>query len=416
MSAFRHRNFRLFLVGQGTSVIGTWLTKFATSWMAYRLTGSAFVLGVVAFCNNAPTPLLAPIAGVLVDRWDRRKVVLATQIAALVQSAALAVFALTGTMTIVHLAVLGLVQAAINAFDMPARQSFLRQMIDDPADLPNAIALNSSMVNLGRLIGPVVAAVLVAAVGEGWCFAIDSASYLAVIASLMMMRIPHAIPKRLAGRARDQLRDGLAYVRSVPMIRAALALLAATSALGGAYQAMLPVVATENLGGGPHTLGILMGAAGVGALGAAVFLTVTARHDYAALIVRAVFGLGAALVGLELATSTWIAVPFLVVAGGCLMLQMAATNTIVQTTVDPARLGRVMSLYAVAFFGGMPIGAFLEGALASRIGAIHTMMIAGILCLGCATWFWRAIASYGTARVPAASVNSADVARGASAG
>ena len=215
-----------------------------------------------------------------------------------------------------------------------------------------------------------------------------------------------------AGRARDQLRDGLAYVRGVPMIRAVLVLLAATSGLGGAYSSMLPVVASQHLGGGPHTLGILMGAAGTGALCAALYLASrTSTRGFGGLIARAVFGLGFALVGMELASTTWLAVPFLFVAGACLMLQMAATNTIVQTTTDPTKLGRVMSLYAVAFFGGMPIGAFLEGALASRIGAIHTMMLAGLLCLGCAMWFSRAL-RHGTASVPAASVKDADVARG----
>jgi MFS family permease len=380
--ALRHRNFRLFFAGQGISVIGTWLTRFATAWMAYRLTGSPLILGLVGFFSQAPTSVIAPLAGVLVDRWDRHRTILVTQIAAMVQSAALAAFALTGTMTVWHLIVLGAVQAVINGFDMPARQSFLGQMIDDRADLPNAIALNSSMVNCARLVGPVVAAVLVGLWGEGVCFAIDAASYVAVIASLLMIRVDKRPAPARRGHVLAELADGLRYVWSLPLVRAVLLLLAASSVLAGAYGTLLPVVAATTLRGGPHTLGILMGAAGCGALFGALYLASRSSVlGLATLIKRCALSLGAGMIALELATSMWLAVPLLFAIGMAMMMQLAATNTLLQTLVDDKMLGRVISLYAVAFFGGAPVGALLEGTLASQVGAIHTFAIAGALCL-----------------------------------
>jgi MFS family permease len=380
--ALRHRNYRLFFVGQGISVIGTWLTRFATSWMAYRLTGSALILGLVGFFGQAPTSLIAPFAGVLVDRWDRHRTIVITQIAALLQSAALAAFALTGTMTVWHLLLLGAVQAVINAFDMPARQSFMGQMIEDRADLPNAIALNSSIVNCARLVGPVVAAVLVDLFGEGICFSIDAASYLAVIASLLMMRVAKRPPRVRTDHVLAELADGLRYVWHFPLVRAVLLLLAVSSVLGGAYGTLLPIVATKTLHGGPHTLGILMGSAGCGALTGALYLASrTSILGLTTVIQRCALSLGAGMIALELATSTVIAVPLLFIVGLAMIVQLAATNTLIQTIADDKMLGRVISLYAVAFFGGAPVGALLEGAMASQIGAIHTFAIAGVLCL-----------------------------------
>jgi len=390
--ALRHRNYRLFFAGQGISLIGTWLTRFATAWMAYRLTGSALILGLVGFFGQAPASIIAPFAGVLIDRWDRHRTIVITQIAAMLQSAALAVFALTGTMTVWHLLVLGALQAVINGFDLPARQSFMGQMIDDRADLPNAIALNSSIVNSARLIGPVIAAVLVDLFGEGICFSIDAASYLAVIASLLLMRVHKRPPGVHTGRVIDELADGLRYVWNLPLVRAVLLLLAVSSVLGGAYGTLLPVVAKTTLHGGPHTLGILMGSAGCGALVGALYLA--SRSTVIGLptvIKRCALSLGAGMVALELATSVWLAVPLLFVVGMAMMMQLAATNTLVQTLVDDKMLGRVISLYAVSFFGGAPIGALLEGALANQIGAIHTFAIAGVLCITSALVFASAL-------------------------
>jgi MFS family permease len=385
--ALRHRNYRLFFFGQGISLIGTWLTRFATVWMVYRLTHSGVLLGVVAFCSQAPSSLIAPIAGVLVDRWNRHRVIVATQIAAALQSAALAFFAFTNTMTVWHLMVLGAVQAVINAFDMPARQSFLGEMIEDRADLPNAIALNSSLVNGARLLGPVFAAELVAFFGEGWCFAIDAASYLAVIISLLAMRVAPRPARGKSGRVVAEMKEGWHYVTSAPLVRAVLLLLVSSSILGASYTTLLPLVAKE-----PHLLGILMGAGGCGALAGALFLAHRQRVlGLGTIISRCAFGLGISMVTMRVVPSTWLAAPIVFSIGACLMVQMAATNTIIQTIVDRDKLGRVMSLYAVAFFGGAPIGALTLGSLADAIGPGNTFAAAGVITIACALAFFRAL-------------------------
>jgi MFS family permease len=390
--ALRHRNYRLFLAGQAISVIGLWLTRFAVAWMTYRLTGSALILGLVAFFGQAPTSFIAPFAGVLIDRWDRHRLLVLTQVALLVQSAALAVFALTGTMTVWHLLVLGAMQSVISAFDLPARQSFMSQMIDDRADLPNAIALNSLIVNGARLIGPVIAAVLVDLFGEGICFSLDAVSYLAGIASLLMMRIDKRPPRVSKSHVLAELADGLRYVWNFPLVRAVLLLLAISSVLGGAYGSLLPIVAATTLHGGPHTLGILMGSAGAGALTGALYLaSCTTVLGLPTLIQRCALGLGTDMIALELATTTVVAVPLLFILGMLLMVQLAATHTLILSIVDDNMLGRVISLYTVASFGGAPLGALLEGALADRIGAIHTFAIAGVLCIASALVFASAL-------------------------
>jgi MFS family permease len=390
--ALRHRNYRLFFAGQGTSLIGTWLTRFAIGYETFELSNSELQLGLVAFFSQAPTAVLAPIAGVLVDRWDRHRTIVVTQVFAMLQSAALAVSALTGTMTVWHLMVLGAVQAVINAFDMPARQSFLRQMVDDRADLPNAIALNSSMVNGARLIGPVVAAALVALVGVGGCFVVDAASYLAVLASLLAMRVAKQPIRVREGRVLEEMREGLAYVRGLPLIRALLLLLAVTCVLGGSYTALLPAVAKGTLHGGADTLGWLMGGAGAGALVGALYLAGrTSTVGLNRVVASCGVGLGLGLIALEGAPTVWLAVPVMFVVGMSLMVQWAATNTLVQTLVDDDKLGRVMSLYAVAFFAGAPVGALLEGALASAIGPVHTFAIAGVGCIACSFAFRRTL-------------------------
>jgi MFS family permease len=390
--ALRHRNYRLFFAGQGISVIGTWLTRFATVWMAYDLTHSAFMCGLVGLFGLAPTSILAPFAGVMIDRWDRHRTIVVTQIAAMLQSVALAAFALTDTMTVWHLMVLGAVQGAINALDMPARQSFLREMIEDPADLSNAIALNSSLFNTGRLIGPVIAAFLVEAWGAGACFSIDAASYLAVIGSLLALRVTRRALPPPSRHVLGDLADGLHYVWNFPLIRAVLLLLASSSVLGGAYASLLPVIAATTLHGGPHTLGILMASAGCGALSGALYLSSrTTVLGLPTVIKRCSLGLGAGLLGLELATHMAIAVPLLFLIGMSMMMQLASTNTLIQSIADDNMLGRVISLYAVAFFGGAPVGSLLEGALANQIGAIHTFAVAGVLCLASGTVFASAL-------------------------
>lgn len=390
--ALRHRNYRLFFAGQGVSLIGTWLTRFAIGYETYELSHSAFELGLVAFFSQAPTAMIVPFAGVLADRWNRHRALVVTQVAALLQSAALAAFALTGTLTVWHLLVLGAVQGVINAFDMPVRQSFVRQMVDDRADLPNAIALNSSLVNVARLIGPLLAAVLVDLWSVGGCFAIDAASYLAVIGSLLAMRVA-PLPRRASGkRVVEELRDGLRYAGGLPLLRAMLLLFAVSATLGNAYAALLPAVAEGALHGGPHALGAMMGAAGAGALVGALYLA--SRPDTRGLpevAKGAALALGAGLIGLEAVHAVWTSLPMMFAIGLGLIVQAAATNTFAQSTVGDDKLGRVISLYAVVFFAGAPVGALLEGVLASAIGPIHTLALAGAGCLAGAAIFSSAL-------------------------
>ncbi|WP_437611071.1 MFS transporter [Sorangium sp. So ce834] len=389
--ALRHRNYRLFFFGQGASLIGTWLTRVATSWLVYRLTNSALLLGIVGFAGQIPTFLIAPIAGVLVDRWDRHRVLVITQVMAMVQSALLAVFALTGTITVWHVLVLAAFQGVINAFDTPARQAFVVQMVEAREDLSNAIALNSSMVNGARLLGPSIAGVLIAAVGEGWCFAIDSISYLAVIASLLAMRITR--PERREakrGHVLADLREGFRYVSSFPPIRAILLLLALVSLTGMPYTILMPVFAGEVLHGGANTLGLLMAASGVGAVTGALWLA--SRRSVLGLgralsIAGALFGLG--LVGFSFSRSVWLSAPLLAIIGGGMMVQMAASNTLLQTIVEEDKRGRVMSFYTMAFFGMAPFGSLIAGWLGGRIGAPATVLWGGVATLAAVGVFVR---------------------------
>lgn len=380
--ALRHPNYRLFFFGQGISLIGTWLTRVAMSWLVYRLTGSALVLGIVAFAGQLPTFFLAPIAGVLVDRWNRHRVLLLTQALSMAQAAALAALALTGTIAVWHVLVLGALQGLVTAFDMPARQTFVVEMVEDRAHLPNAIALNSSLVNVARLVGPSIAGVLIGAVGEGWCFAIDAVSYAAVIGSLLAMRLrPFA---RATARARilAELGDGLRYVAGFAPIRDVLLLLALVSFTGIPYTVLMPIFASRVFGGGAHTLGLLMASAGVGAVAAVLWLA--SRHSVLGLgrvlvIAGGLFGGG--LVAFSFARSLVLAVVLLAVVGGGMMVQMAASNTLVQTLVDEDKRGRVMSFFAVAFFGMTPFGSLAAGWLGDRIGAAATVRLGGVATL-----------------------------------
>jgi MFS family permease len=378
LRALRHRNYRLFFGGQSVSLAGTWITRIATSWLVYRLTGSAFLLGVVGFCGQIPTLFLAPIAGVFVDRWDRRRVLLVTQVLSLAQSAALGVLTLLGVITVAEVLVLQVAQGIINAFDTPARQAFVVSMIADRADLPNAIALNSSMVNGSRIIGPSLGGIIIAAVGEGWCFIIDAVSYVAVIMSLLAMRLEPEQRTRPAARVHEDLRAGLRYVSTFVPVRTLLLLLALVSVMGMPYTVLMPEIATRVLHGGPNTLGFLMAATGVGALASALYLasrqTVIGLGRAIAVAVTT-FGVGLIVFG----ASHWLlfSLAILTVVGGAFMLALAGTNTIVQTIVDEDLRGRVMAFYAMAFLGTAPLGSLLAGVLASRIGAPATIQAGG---------------------------------------
>ena len=386
--ALRHRNYRLFFGGQSISLIGTWMTRIATSWLVYRLTGSSLLLGVVGFAGQIPAFLLAPIAGVLVDRWNRHRLLVVTQVLAMIQSLGLAALTLTGTIKIWHVVVLSVFQGLINAFDMPARQAFVVAMVDRREDLPNAIALNSSMVNGARLIGPSLAGAIIAGAGEGWCFLIDGLSYVAVIGSLLLMRSTTEVMRRSRARVRDEFREGLVYVLRFTPIRNILALLGLVSLVGLPYIVLMPVFATEVLHGGPNTLGWLMGASGVGALVGALFLasrvSVIGLGKYLPMMAGA-FGFG--LIGFSFSTTLWVSLPLMVVTGLGFMVQMAASNTLLQTIVDEDKRGRVMSFYTMAFMGTAPFGSLLAGAVAERIGAPRTLLFGGIGCVVGAAWF-----------------------------
>jgi MFS family permease len=390
--ALRHPNYRLFFTGQSISLIGTWLTKVATSWLVYRLTGSAWLLGVLAFAGQIPTFLLAPLAGVLVDRWDRYRVLLATQTLAMIQSAVLATLALGGVIRVWEVLALNVLQGLIDAFDMPVRQSMVVRMVDDRADLPNAIALNSSMVNGARLLGPAIAGLLIAAVGEGWCFFIDAVSYAAVILSVLLMHLDTRSHAPKTTRVLHEMAEGFRYVSGSAPIRALLLLLAVSGLAGRPFAVLLPVIAREVMHGGAGTLGILQATAGVGALAGALYLASrTSVLGLGRVVVTsaALFGIG--LVAFSRAHALWLAMPLLFLAGTGMMLQTAASNTIIQTIVEEDKRGRVMSLLAMSLFGTVPLGSLIAGALATRIGADNTIFLGGAICFVAAGLFLRAL-------------------------
>jgi MFS family permease len=392
LRALRHRNYRLFFAGQGTSLIGTWITRVATSWLVYRLTGSAALLGLVGFAGQIPTFFLGPFAGVWVDRLDRYRVLVATQVAAMIQSAALAALTLSGRIEVWHIVALSVVQGVINAFDTPARQAFVVEMVEGPEDLPNAIALNSSMFNGARLIGPSVAGVLVALVGEGWCFALDSVSYVAVVASLLAMRVTPRIRPARATKVLEELREGFTYAFGLPPLRAILLLLALTSLTGLPYVVLMPVMAAQVLNGGANTLGLLMSATGVGALAAALYLA--SRKSVLGLgrlvpIACTAFGLG--LSAFSLSRTLPLSLFFLAIVGAGWMVQSASSNTILQTLVREDMRGRVMAFYAVSILGTTPFGSLLAGAIAQRVGVPWTLFGGGLISAMGAAAFARSL-------------------------
>jgi MFS family permease len=392
--ALRHRNFRLFFGGQSISLIGTWMTRIATSWLIYRLTKSALLLGAVGFAGQIPTFLLAPIAGVIVDRIDRRKVLVWTQTLAMVQSLALAWLTLSHRINVAEVLALSAMQGVINAFDMPGRQSFMVKMVEDRADLSNAIAINSSMVNTARLIGPSLAGLLIAATSEGWCFLVDGVSYIAVIASLLMMRIPPDDLQRATTSMISQLKEGWAYVTGSVPIRSILGLFALLSLMGWPFMVLMPVFAGQILHGGAHTLGFLMGAVGVGSLISA--LSMVMRRSVRGLskmipIAASVFGVG--LICFGLSHVLWLSMLMMLVTGFGMMQGLTGSNTIIQTLVDENMRGRVMSYYTMAFVGMAPFGSLLAGALAHAIGAPRTVIVSGVACILGSIWF--------TSRLPA---------------
>jgi MFS family permease len=386
--ALGSRNYRLFFFGQGISLIGTWMTRLATSWLVYRLTDSAMLLGVIGFAGQVPTFLLAPIAGVWVDRLNRHKVLIVTQVLSMIQSFWLAALALTHHIGFWDIFGLSVFQGLINAFDMPARQAFVTQMVDRREDLANAIALNSSMVNASRLIGPSLAGIVIAAVGEGWCFFVDGVSYIAVIASLLLMSISTQQARRRTSSVLNELREGWSYVTGFTPIRNILILLALVSLVGMPYTVLMPIFARDVLHGGANTLGFLSAAIGVGALVSAAYLAMRKSVLGLGRVIptcTAIFGTGLIAFGL----SRWLPLSMFILlfTGFGMMQQMAASNTILQTIVDEDKRGRLMSFYSMAFQGMAPFGSLLAGFMASRIGAPRTVIVCGFMCLTGAAWF-----------------------------
>jgi MFS family permease len=388
--ALRHRNFRLFTFGQTLSLIGTWMQQVAVGWLVYRLTDSPFLLGLVGFVSQAPVFVLAPIAGVLADRMNRHRIVIATQALAMVQALVLATLVLTGHIAVWQIVLLMAAGGAISGFDIPARQAFLLEMVGGREDLPNAIALNSSMFNAARLLGPAVAGFAIAAFGEGRVILLNGISYVAVLAALAAMRIAPRPRAPTSGAVLRRMREGFDYAFGFHPIRAILQLVAITSIAGVPFSVLLPVIATDVLGGDARTLGFLMASTGLGALAGALFLASrTSVWGLGRVIVIAAAGFGLALIAVAASRVLWLTIPFLVCAGLGMMVQMAASNTVLQTIVDDDKRGRVMSLYSMAYIGTAPLGSLIAGAAAARFGTPATLAAGGAVCLITALLFGR---------------------------
>ncbi len=386
--ALRHRNFKLFVAGQSISLIGTWMTRLATSWLVWRLTHSALLLGVVGFSGQILTFVLAPFAGVLIERMDRRKLLVWTQVLAGLQSLGLAALTLAGMITIYEIIALSALQGLINAFDMPGRQSFLVQMVEDKQDLGNAIALNSSMVNVARMVGPALAGLVISVWGEGYCFVIDGLSYIAVVLSLLMMRVKRQEMKRAAVSMLEQMKEGWTFVSAFRPIRTILLLFGLVSLMGWPFMVLLPIFASTVLHGGPHTLAFLTAASGIGALASAVSLAVRKSVLGLTHMIQWSAGtLGVGLILFGLSHVLWLSLLLLLIVGFGLMQCVAASNTVIQTLVPEDKRSRVMSYYTMAFVGMAPFGSLLAGGLAHFLGAPRAVMITGASCVVGAVWF-----------------------------
>jgi MFS family permease len=380
--AFGSRNYRLFFGGQGLSLVGTWMQQVAMSWLVYRLTNSPFLLGVVGFAGQAPTFLLTALAGVLADRFDRRRILYITQTLAMLQASILAYITLAGLVRVWHVMALSAFLGVVNAFDIPTRQSFVVEIVHDRADLGNAIAMNSFMFNSARLIGPSIAGVMIGLVGEGFCFLINAVSFLTIIIALMAMRTGK--PMETTGNMRifAGLKEGFTYAFAFIPIRYILFLLALMSVVGMPYAVLMPVFAKNLLHGGPHTLGFLLSASGIGAISGALYLA--SRKSVRGLgrvIVVAVSAGGLGLMAFSMSSSVPLSLVTLLFVGFGMMVHSAASNTILQTIVDEDKRGRVMSFFAMAFMGMAPFGSLLAGLLAHKIGAPPTLFMSGIVCL-----------------------------------
>ena len=399
MRALRHRNFQLFFAGQAVSLIGTWMQIVAESWLVYRLTGSEVLLGFVGFAGQIPVFLIAPLGGAFADRHDRRRILVATQTSAMVLAMTLAVLTLTHRIVVWEVFALGAMLGVVNAFDIPTRQSFFVEIVGRD-DLLNAIALNSAMFNGARIVGPAVAGILVASIGEGWCFFVNAISYLAVIAGLLAMRRAAVRVERAGASTFRRIAEGFRFAARTAPVRALLLLLGAVSLAGSPYAVLMPVFAEKILHSGARGLGLLMGASGVGALIGSIALAM--RRQLRGLgnwVAYGAIAVGIALALFSLSKTFGLSMILLVPVGGAFMVTLGASNTLIQAMVPDALRGRVMAVYSMMFMGMAPFGALLAGALAGRIGAAHTVALGGGLCLVAGLAFlWRLPSLRGEAR------------------
>lgn len=379
--AFKYRNFQLFFGGQIISLTGTWMQSVAQSWLVYRLTGSVALLGLIGFAGQFPVFLLTSFGGAFADKYDRQRILITTQTCSMILAGVLAALTLTGNIEVWHLFVLASLGGIINAFDIPTRQSFVVDMVGKE-DLLNAIALNSSMFNGARIIGPAIAGILVSAVGEGWCFFGNAVSYIAVITGLLLMRMIHRQKAASAGSAIEKIKEGFSYVAKTAPVRALLLLLGLVSLMGMPYAVLMPIFAEEILHGGVRGLGILMGASGSGALVAALLLA--SRKSIKGLgrwVAISSGSFGVFLILFSFSRSFWLSAALLAPAGFSMMLQMSSSNTLVQSMVPDELRGRVMAVYSMMFMGMAPLGALMAGALAGLLGAPATVALGGAVCI-----------------------------------
>jgi MFS family permease len=388
--ALAHSNFRRYFAGQSVSLIGTWLQQVAMGWLTYRLSGSAWLLGVVAFCANIFILLLGPFAGVLADRVDRRRALYVTQTLLAAQAVILALLTGFDRIEIWHLIALAIWLGLVSAFDVPLRQTLYVHLVDDRADLPNAVALNSFMVNAARVLGPALAGALLSVVGETACFAINALSFVAVLVALAWLRWPHQAPRTERAGFRESWHEGARYAFGFVPVRSALTLIAITAWTISPYSSLMPIFAKDIYGGGPHTLGTLLAAAGAGALASTLYL---ARRESIVGLGR-VIALAAISSGLALAAFAFLrvlplALLLMAVVGGGVILAAASTNMVLQTIVEDRLRGRVLGFFTMAFLGVAPLGNLAAGALAARFGALATFALNGIACALAGMWFWR---------------------------
>jgi MFS family permease len=388
LRALQYRNYRLFFAGQLISLIGTWMQNVAQAWLVYRLTGSPVLLGAAGFCAQIPVFLLAPVGGVVADRHNRHRLVIATQTASMLLALALAALTLSGTVRVWHIFVLASLLGVVNSFDIPARQSFIVSLVAKP-DLINAIALNSSMFNASRVVGPAIAGILVASIGEGWCFFANGASYIAVIIGLLMMRVPRHRRGAQSGSPLSRMAEGFRFVIQHKPVHALLMLLGVVSFTGMPYAVLMPIFADRILHGGARALGTLMGATGIGALAGALMLA--SRRDIKGLgrwVAFAALGFGAGLVAFATSRIFWLSAAILALCGFSMMIQMGSSNTLIQSMTPDRLRGRVMSVYSMMFMGMAPFGALLAGVVAGRVGAPLTAAGGGAISMLAATVFW----------------------------